>query len=282
MRKKILLSMFLLLLFSFTANKAYVYAADTSDLTAKTEITGDIKKGSKIKITISLNKIESLYAADIWLKYDKSLIKVTNMEKGTIISDSSVQTFQVVNKFDNNTGSARLEFSCLGKINGFSGQGSLLILDAEVLKDGSLNINSKPFVKEPDNNYNLKLQLVNKDVKELNFEYINSGQKTADENNNQNTQNTNESNVQSNNNNQNTAEVNTSNSNVQGKSDDRTNSGDGKTDKTTSLSSDKQKGKTLNVNKPIYTYAVGGILVIITIGIIYYKKRASHLGKKVN
>lgn len=253
------------------ANKAYVYAADTSDLTTKTEITGDIKKGSKIKITINLNKIESLFAADIWLKYDKSLIKVTKIEKGAIISDSSVQTFQVVNKFDNNTGSARLEFSCLGKINGFSGQGSLLILDAEVLKDGSLNIKSKPFLKEPDNNYNLKLQLVDKDLKELSFNYSNPGQNTAGESNNDNT---NESNVQSNNNNQNTAEVNTSNSNVQKKSDGQVKPGDNKSDKNTSLSSDKQKGKTLNVNKPIY--AVGGIgviLVIITIGIIYYKKR---------
>lgn len=134
-------------------------------------VNGSVKKGQTIEIKIETEKIDSIYAADIYLKYDNTLLKVISMEKGKIISDDKIKIFEVENKFDNEKGTARLQFSCLGKINGFSGSGTLLTIKAEILKDGKLIINSKPGLKTPEEGYNLKLQLVDKEVKEMSFKF---------------------------------------------------------------------------------------------------------------
>lgn len=173
MKKSIYFKIALLCIMSLiiTFNSKVVFAEGTAAFNAKAEVTGEIKKGNTIDIVINTDKIDSIYAADIYLKYDNSLLKITSMEKGDVFSDKSIKTFEVVNKFDNAAGTLRYEFTCLGKINGFSGSGSLIKVKAEVLKDGKFIINSKPYLKNPDENYNLKLQIADKNIKELNFNF---------------------------------------------------------------------------------------------------------------
>lgn len=169
MKNRILVTGILVFLLVIFPKGILVYAEESSSYNATVSVTGDMKKGSNIEIIISTDQIDSLYAADIIFDYDKSLIEMESLEKGDILADKSIECFEVKNGVDNEIGEARLEFSCLGKVNGFSGSGSLIILKGKMLKDGKFHINSKPYLKELDENYNLKLQLVNKDVEEMSF-----------------------------------------------------------------------------------------------------------------
>lgn len=74
-----------------------------------------------------------MFYVNIWKK--EFGLKPQNLRKGNTFSDKSVITFDVGNKFNNSSGTVRLEFSYLGKVKGYSGSGFLVIIKAEVLKE---------------------------------------------------------------------------------------------------------------------------------------------------
>ncbi|MCM0647403.1 cohesin domain-containing protein [Clostridium swellfunianum] len=156
-------------LFMFAGSK--VYAASTPDVQAV--VNGKIEKGENIQILINVKNIDSLYAGDMEFKYDNTVLKVKSIELGDLITKPGVSKFDAIKRISEQNGTARYAFSCTGQIDGFSGSGTFVKINAEVLKkDDKFFINSKPFLKAFDNDYNLKLQLCDKDIKELEYKFI--------------------------------------------------------------------------------------------------------------
>ncbi|MDP4146367.1 MAG: cohesin domain-containing protein [Bacillota bacterium] len=158
------LIVFCMLLFSST-----VFAEEVASVDVK--VNGKIEQGQNIQILINVNNISSFFAGAVKLKYNNQIIKVNSIEKGDLISQSGINSFEALNKIDENNGTVEYGFSCLGKINGFSGSGNFLKINAQVLKKDSFHIKSIPFIKEPDDDNNLKIQLVNKDIQEQSYTF---------------------------------------------------------------------------------------------------------------
>jgi len=136
------------------------------------DVKGSIETGQTIQILINIDNIDSLYAGAASLKYDPKVLKIISFEKGDLIIKSGVNIFDVGNKIDNASGIASFGgFSCVGQSNGFSGSGTFLKINAQVLKKDSFNIKSKPFLDSPSDDYNLKIQLCDKSIKLVNYEF---------------------------------------------------------------------------------------------------------------
>jgi hypothetical protein len=148
-----------------------VVSADTSP-SASINIKGNIEAGQNIQILINVSDIKNLYAGAAKFKYDKNILKVTGFEKGDLINKSGVNVFDVGNKIDNNNGIAEFGgFSCLGKVAGFSGSGTFLIINAEILKKDNFHIKSIPFLADTNEDNNLKIQFVDSSVKDMNYNF---------------------------------------------------------------------------------------------------------------
>ncbi|MBK5240657.1 cohesin domain-containing protein [Clostridium sp.] len=146
-------------------------AEGTASLTVN--VKGKMEIGQTIQILINIENIDSLYAAAASLKYDPKVLNIISFEKGDLITKDGTNTFDVENKIDNINGIASFGgFSCLGEINGFSGSGTLLKINVEVLKKDSFHIKSKPFLASPNDIDNLKIQLCDKNIKELTYGFI--------------------------------------------------------------------------------------------------------------
>ncbi|MBL4936326.1 hypothetical protein JK636_11195 [Clostridium sp. YIM B02515] len=147
-----------------------VSAASGPDVQAV--ISGKFDKGENIQVLINIKDIKTFYAGDIEYKYDTSVLKVKSIEPGDLISKAGVNKFDAVKKIDEQAGIVRYAFSCMGQIDGFSGTGTFVKINAEVLKkDDKFFISSKPFLKAFDSSYNLKLQICDKDIKELEYNF---------------------------------------------------------------------------------------------------------------
>jgi hypothetical protein len=163
-RKIYMLLMLCLFMFNIKA-----YAA--GELQVEAEVKGKIEKGEQIEILINIKDIGSFFAGQVDYRYDPSILKITKMEPGELISDEKVSKFDAINKIDEASGTASYAFSSLGKVNGFSGSGTFVKITAEVLKKEGFFINSKPFQKEFDKDYNMKLIICDSNIKELDYKF---------------------------------------------------------------------------------------------------------------
>lgn len=126
----------------------------------------------KRDILINVSNIKNLYAGAAKLKYDKNILKVTGIEKGDLITKSGVNVFDTGNKIDNDNGVVEfVGFSCLGKVEGFSGSGAFLIIDAQILKKDNFHIKSLPLLDNPNDDNNLKIQLINNNIKDIDYNF---------------------------------------------------------------------------------------------------------------
>lgn len=165
MKKKIFsLALCFMLLFNIKA-----FAAAAPEIEAV--VNGTVDKGQTIQILINIKEIDSFFAGSMEFKYDKNILKVKSIELGDLISKPDVNKFDAMNKIDDTKGMAAYGFSCLGKINGFSGTGTFVKINAEVLKKDSFHIRSKAFLKEPNDDFNLKLQICDSNIKELEYNF---------------------------------------------------------------------------------------------------------------
>ncbi|MFT8314001.1 MAG: cohesin domain-containing protein [Clostridium sp.] len=136
------------------------------------DIKGNIEVGQSIQILINVSNIKNLYAGAAKFKYDKNILKVTGFEKGDLVSKSEINVFDAGNSIDNDNGVAEFGgFSCLGQLPGFSGSGTFLIIDAQVLKKDSFHINSVPLLSDPNDDNNLKIQLIDNNIKDINYNF---------------------------------------------------------------------------------------------------------------
>ncbi|WP_010240143.1 cohesin domain-containing protein [Clostridium arbusti] len=136
------------------------------------DIKGNIETGQSIQILINVSNIKNLYAGAAKFKYDKNILKVTGFEKGDLISKSGVNVFDAGNNVDNDNGIAEFGgFSCLGQVAGFSGSGTFLIINAQVLKKDNFHIKSVPLLADPNEDNNLKIQLIDNNIKDINYNF---------------------------------------------------------------------------------------------------------------
>jgi len=165
--KKVMLCFLCLILFMYGRD---VKALTPTSLTV--DVKGNIEAGETIQILINVDIIESLYAGSATLKYDPKILKIMGFEKGDLITKAGANTFDVGNKIDNAKGIAVFGgFTCVGKTNGFSGSGTFLIINAKVITKDSFHIKSLPFLDSPNEINNLKIQLCDKNIKEITYKF---------------------------------------------------------------------------------------------------------------
>ena len=165
--KKIILCFLCFILFTYggTAKAAILPSLSV-------DVKGNIETGQAIQIIINIDNIDSLYAGAASLKYDPKVLKIISFEKGALINNKGTNTFDVGNKIDNTSGIASFGgFSCVGQTNGFSGSGTFLKINAEILKKDSFHLKSQQFLASPNDTYNLKIQLCDKNIKEVAYEF---------------------------------------------------------------------------------------------------------------
>lgn len=144
--------------------------ADTKP-SVNVEVVGNIEVGQEIQININVNNIDTFFAGAMEFKCDTDVLKILEIQKGSLITKNGIEIFEAVKTIYEDTGKARFEFTCMGKIDGFSGSGAFVVLKAKVLKKQSFAINSIPFKKELDSDNNLKLRLFDKNVEEVNYSF---------------------------------------------------------------------------------------------------------------
>jgi hypothetical protein len=166
MKRFIVFIVFLVILFLSNI----VIAAANPEIQAV--VVGKIESGQVVEIFINVKDIKNLYAADMQYNFDPAVLKVKGVEKGGLISEPGIGIIPLTNNIDLQKGIVRYNFTCLGEVSGFSGSGTFLKMTAEVLKDANLYINSKDFAKAPDHEYNLWMQLVDKDLKDIEYKFI--------------------------------------------------------------------------------------------------------------
>lgn len=175
MKRKIsILVMIFIILFT---SKAFA----ANEPTVEVKVNGEVKKGNTIEINVDISNINRFYAASIEYVYDKEILQVESITSGELIKKEGLNKMEFGGDVKKSPNKIDYYFTCTGKVEGFSGGGRFITIKAKVIKDGSLNITSKPFAQNIDNNNNMKLQLCerteNNDIKELNYKFIGVGNK---------------------------------------------------------------------------------------------------------
>lgn len=156
---------FILFLYGGTAKSAQAPSLSV-------DVNGNIEVGQTIQILINVDNIDTLYAGAATLKYDPKVLKIISFEKGELITKSRINIFDVENKIDNANGIASFGgFTCVGQTDGFSGTGTFLKINAEILKKDNFSINSQPFLSSPNDNYNFKIQLCDKNIEIVSYKF---------------------------------------------------------------------------------------------------------------
>ncbi|MDT8716133.1 hypothetical protein IAI10_05655 [Clostridium sp. 19966] len=159
------LALILLMIFGISAS-----ADEQTKLQVK--VIGKVEQGQDIQISIYANNIKNLFAEDIKFQFDPSFLKITSVEKGDLIDNSKLSIYEKKSyPGDGGNGAdnlARYIFTCLGKVDGFSGNGNIVIIKANVLKAGNLKVcfNSG---KNTTDDKNLSVGIYDKDVKDIQY-----------------------------------------------------------------------------------------------------------------
>ena len=160
-------------IFFFALGQFKVQAQEITKLEAR--ISGPIEVGKEIEISIYTNNIKNLYTGDIQFKIDSSILQITAIEKGSLLTKDGVTNFEQKSLPGDNESPkdlARYIFSAVGENDGYSGEGTIVVFKAKVLKNANLSIKAKAFEESLSNNYNMKIDLVSSDIEYMNYEFI--------------------------------------------------------------------------------------------------------------
>ncbi|NLZ48507.1 MAG: hypothetical protein GX895_06910 [Clostridiales bacterium] len=153
-----------------------VEAQGTPKLEAK--VSGTFEVGNEIEISIYTSNINNLYTGDIRFKIDNSLLEITGVEKGSLLNKEGVNLFEqktLPTDEDGTKDQARYIFSALGENDGFSGEGTIVVFKAKVLKNDELYVNAKAFQKKLNDQYNMRIELVNSSLEYMNYDFVTYG-----------------------------------------------------------------------------------------------------------
>ncbi|MBU3108893.1 cohesin domain-containing protein [Clostridium gasigenes] len=140
-----------IIIFSTTA-----FAA--SEPTVSFTVDGKVKKGEKITINIMAKDVSNLYALSADYIYNPEFIKVNSIEGDSLIKDSKYNLMEPGGQVDKDGNRANYQMTFTGKVNGVSGSGAIVKIEAEVLKDFTIELteeNMKVKLVKVDKNYNV-------------------------------------------------------------------------------------------------------------------------------
>ena len=130
--------LFLFQLISFNSNNT-AFAATTPSVSYT--VTGETKIGNTIEIAVNISNVTDLYGGSIDFVYDTSLLEIQSVAKGNIFGSNTVLTPLGSNgKVEN--GQSSFSISLKGDKPGVNGSGTLAIIKAKVLKEGTVKLNT--------------------------------------------------------------------------------------------------------------------------------------------
>ena len=138
----ILLSfLFLFQLILFNINN--ITFADTlaSTPTVSYTVNGETKVGNTIEIAINVSNVNDLYGGSIDFLYDPSILEVQSINNGNVFGSNSVLTPLGANGKINN-GQASFAIALKGNKSGVNSNGTLAVIKAKVLKEGTVKLNT--------------------------------------------------------------------------------------------------------------------------------------------
>lgn len=140
--------------------KTTVYAASSQ---VDVKISGNVKNGSSVDIIFNVKDVSRLYAGSVEFTYDPSVMKVESISGGEFIKTNNPKIMEFGGDTAKNGNIADYYFTCVGKVDGFTGSGSFVVVKANVLNQDKFNIYKK----------NLKIQLVerntNNEMKDITY-----------------------------------------------------------------------------------------------------------------
>lgn len=169
-------------IFFLSTGQFNVQAQEISKLEAK--VSGAIEVGNEIEISIYTNNIKNLYTGDIRFKIDSSILQITSIEKGSLLNKEGVNLFEQKSLPTDNEGTkdlARYIFTAIGENEGYSGEGTIVVFKAKVLKKAELFINAKAFQEELKDSYNMRIDLVDSSIEYINYDFTPYGKVPSSE-----------------------------------------------------------------------------------------------------
>ena len=121
-------------------------------------VDGKAQKGEKITINIMAKDVSNLYAVSADYIYNPEFIKVNSIEGGSLIKDSKYNLMEPGGQVDKDGNRANYQMTFTGKVNGVSGSGEIVKIEAEVLKDFTMEVteeNMKVKLVKVDKDYNV-------------------------------------------------------------------------------------------------------------------------------
>ena len=133
-------------------------------------VTGETKIGNTIEIAVNISNVTDLYGGSIDFIYDASLLEIQSVTKGNIFGSNTVLTPLGSNgKVEN--GQASFALFLNGDKSGVNGSGTLAVIKAKVLKEGTVKLNTtnsnKPGLSLDGNTIRVKLS--NSEVKNIDY-----------------------------------------------------------------------------------------------------------------
>ena len=132
-------SLFLSILFFFQLilfnTNNITFAATTPSVTYT--VSGDATVGNTIEIAVNISNITDLYGGSIDFLYDTNLLEVQSVTSGNILGTNKVNTPLGTNGKISG-GQASFAISMQGNNLGVSSSGTLAIIKAKVLKEGTV------------------------------------------------------------------------------------------------------------------------------------------------
>jgi len=173
MKKILSLLTIMLIIFLSAPVQVKVQANEKAQLEA--QVSGEFDLGKEIEISVYGKNLRNLYAGDIRFKFDNTILQITSIEKGSLLNKEGVTNFeQKTLPTDNGVPKdiARYIFTAVGENDGYSGEGTLVVFKAKVLKKAEYFINAKAFQKELNNEYNMRIDLVDSSIEDINYDFI--------------------------------------------------------------------------------------------------------------
>ena len=158
---KRIFSYFILFIFLFSVsaiNTGVTVKASGTTITYSTD-KSDLAAGAYFDILVNVSNLSNLYSASIDFRFDPTLFKIENIERGAIfINQDTVSNILADNRAN---GSISFYASLKGSRSGISNlSGTLFILKAQALRSGSMSfqtISGNSALANPGNNVRIKL-----------------------------------------------------------------------------------------------------------------------------
>ena len=146
----------------FTVSSSTVFAA--SEAVISVEGPQSIKKGEKIEYKISIKDVNRLYAGSIDIKFNNDNIIYKQIKASDFIKKEGVDKMEFGGNPNSDNNKISYQFTCVGKTDGFSGEGVIATVIAEGVKDCEINFDDSLVIK-------LCERTVSNDIVDLKYGY---------------------------------------------------------------------------------------------------------------